>query len=156
VNAKEKPACVIDLATLTGAIKVGLGADIAGLFCNDDRLADDILDAGSYRGDVAWRMPLFQPYKQLLRSTFADYANASDGFAGAITAALFLELFTGDVPWAHLDIYSWKDGAGGAYAETGGNGQPVQMLTELLTRFAQSADGYDGQGPHEHEQDSND
>ncbi len=152
INSSEKPACVIDLATLTGAIKVGLGGEIAGLFCNDDRLADDILDAGSYRGDLAWRMPLFQPYKALLRSTFADYANASDGFAGAITAALFLELFTGDIPWAHLDIYSWKDGAGGAYSETGGNGQPVQMLTELLTRFAQSADGYDGE---EHE-DSND
>lgn len=143
VNSDEKPACVIDLATLTGAIKVGLGSEIAGLFCNDDRLADDILDAGSYRGDLAWRMPLFQPYKQLLRSTFADYANASDGYAGAITAALFLELFTSDVPWAHLDIYSWKDGAGGAYSETGGSGQPVQMLTELLTRFAQSADGFE-------------
>jgi len=149
VNNPEKPACVIDLATLTGAIKVGLGGEIAGLFSNDDRLADDILDAGSYRGDLAWRMPLFQPYKQMLRSTFADYANASDGFAGAITAALFLELFVGDVPWAHLDIYSWKDGAGGAYTEGGGNGQPVQMLTELLTRFAQSADGFQDEDSHD-------
>jgi leucyl aminopeptidase len=142
INAPDKPAAVIDLATLTGAIKVGLGGEIAGLFCNDDKLADNILDAGSYRGDLAWRMPLFQPYKAMLRSTFADYANASDGFAGAITAALFLELFVGDVPWAHLDIYSWKDSAGGAYSEAGGNGQPVQMLTELLTRFALSADGF--------------
>jgi leucyl aminopeptidase len=142
INASEKPAAVIDLATLTGAIKVGLGGEIAGLFCNDDKLANAILDAGSYRGDLAWRMPLFQPYKTMLRSSFADYANASDGFAGAITAALFLELFVGQIPWAHLDIYSWKDGAGGAYSESGGNGQPVQMLTELLTRFAESADGF--------------
>lgn len=147
INHSEKPAAVIDLATLTGAIKVGLGGEIAGLFSNDDKLATAILDAGSYRGDLAWRMPLFQPYKSMLRSTFADYANASDGFAGAITAALFLELFVGDVPWAHLDIYSWKDGAGGAYSEGGGSGQPVQMLTEVLTRFAQSADGFED--PHE-------
>lgn len=140
ISQNEKPAAVIDLATLTGAIKVGLGGEIAGLFSNNDALADALLDAGTYKGDLAWRMPLFQPYKAMLRSTFADYANASEGFAGAITAALFLELFTGKVPWAHLDIYSWKDGAGGPYSESGGNGQPVQMLAEFLTRLSESAD----------------
>ncbi len=137
----DKPAAVIDLATLTGAIKVGLGGEIAGLFSNNDTLADALLDAGTYKGDLAWRMPLFAPYKAMLRSTFADYANASDGFAGAITAALFLEFFVGKIPWAHLDIYSWRDAAGGAYSEAGGNGQPVQMLAEFLTRISESADG---------------
>ena len=137
----DQPACVIDLATLTGAIKVGLGADIAGLFSNHDRLADALLDAGAYKGDLAWRMPLYQPYKSMLRSNFADFANATDGFAGAITAALFLQLFTGKIAWAHLDIYSWKDSSGGAYSECGGNGQPVQMLAEFLTRISESADG---------------
>lgn len=141
-TGEDKPCAVIDLATLTGAIKVGLGGEIAGLFSNNDSLADKLSDAGAYKGDLAWRMPLFQPYKAMLRSTFADYANSSDGFAGAITAALFLELFVGETPWAHLDIYSWKDGAGGAYSEGGGNGQPVQMLVEFFTRISESADGF--------------
>ena len=136
VTQSEKPSCVIDLATLTGAIKVGLGADIAGLFCNNDVLAETVFEAGADRGDLCWPMPLFQSYKSLLRSNVADYANASDGFAGAITAALFLEFFVKDIPWAHLDIYAWKDAAGGPYAEGGGNGQPVQALAEFLTRVA--------------------
>ncbi|RYZ76212.1 MAG: leucyl aminopeptidase family protein, partial [Proteobacteria bacterium] len=132
----DAPAAVINLATLTGAIKVGLGGDIAGLFSNSDALANALSGAGLSRGELSWRMPLFQPYKALLRSTFADYANASDGFAGAITAALFLELFVGQTAWAHLDIYAWKDSAGGAYAEAGGNGQSVQMLAEFLTQMS--------------------
>lgn len=132
----DAPQAVIDIATLTGAIKVGLGAEIAGLFSNNDDLADQLEAAGLAKGDLSWRMPLFQQYKSLFRSTFADYANASDGFGGAITAALFLELFVRDVPWAHLDIYAWKDGSGGPFAESGGNGQPVQALAEFLTRFA--------------------
>lgn len=132
----DAPEAVINFATLTGAIKVGLGADIAGLFSNSDALANALTTSGTECGEYMWRMPLFQPYKALLRSTFADYANASDGFAGAITAALFLELFVGQTAWAHLDIYAWKDGAGGAYSESGGNGQSVQMLADFLTRLA--------------------
>src|SRR5206468_2756755 len=126
VTQDEKPEAVINLATLTGAIKVGLGADIAGLFSNDDQLSDKLLACAQHRGDLAWRMPLFQNYKTMLKSTFADFANAGDGFAGAITAALFLQQFVKDVPWAHWDIYSWKDSAGGAWAEAGGSGQPLQ------------------------------
>jgi leucyl aminopeptidase len=136
-TGNDAPRAIINLATLTGAIKVGLGADIAGLFSNSDELANAITEAGVKTGEFSWRMPLFQPYKTLLRSTFADYSNASDGFAGAITAALFLEFFVGQVPWAHLDIYAWKDSADGAYSESGGNGQSVQMLASLLTRYAQ-------------------
>jgi leucyl aminopeptidase len=130
----DEPEAVINIATLTGAIKVGLGGEVAGLFCNRDDLANELLKAGQTRGDLAWRMPLYQPYKTLFRSTFADYANASDGFAGAITAALFLELFVRNKPWAHLDIYAWREGAGGAWSEAGGSGQPVQALSEFLIR----------------------
>jgi leucyl aminopeptidase len=144
VNQKgeDAPGCLIDLATLTGAIKVGLGSEIAGLFTNSDDLAREIFDAGLKRGDLSWRMPLYQPYRRSLNSPFADHVNASDGFGGAITAALFLELFNknedkGHVPWAHLDIYAWKDSAAGAWIEGGGSGQGVLALTEVLARFVQ-------------------
>lgn len=140
-KAEDVPACLIDIATLTGAIKVGLGTEIAGLFTNSDDLAREIFDAGLKRGDLSWRMPLFQPYKSGLRSNFADYVNsAAGGFGGAITAALFLELFakTEDgpsLPWAHLDIYAWRDGASGAWTEAGGSGQGVLSMSEVLSRF---------------------
>lgn len=134
---EDEPAAVINIATLTGAIKVGLGSEIAGLFTNSDDLAREITEAGRRRGDLSWRMPLFQPYKSMLRSTFGDYSNCSEGgFGGAITAALFLELFVKGKPWAHLDVYAWKDGASGAWAESGGNGQPVLALSEVLARLA--------------------
>jgi leucyl aminopeptidase len=133
----DQPSAVINLATLTGAIKVGLGADIAGLFSNNDDLAKLLNDSSLAMGDLMWRMPLFQPYRSSLRSTFGDVANASDGgFGGAITAALFLEPFVKKTPWAHLDIYAWKDSAGGAWSEAGGSGQPVQALSDFLTKLA--------------------
>ncbi len=133
----DKPSAVINLATLTGAIKVGLGAEIAGLFSNSDRLSGILSESGLAYGDLMWRMPLFQTYRGQLKSTFADVSNCSDGsFGGAITAALFLEPFVRNTPWAHLDIYAWKDGAGGAWAEAGGSGQPVLGLAEALTRLA--------------------
>jgi leucyl aminopeptidase len=135
-SAEEKPHAIINLATLTGAIKVGLGSDIAGLFCNHDDLAKGLFYSGLATGDLMWRMPLFQPYKSMLKSTFADHQNSADGFAGAITAALFLELFVRDLPWAHLDIYAWKDAASGACSESGANGQSVQALAEFLDVFA--------------------
>ena len=136
-SGTDKPRAVINVATLTGAIKVGLGAEIAGLFANNDHLANVLTDAGLQRGDFMWRMPLFQAYRSQFKSTFADCSNCADGsFGGAITAALFLESFVKDVPWAHLDVYSWKDSAGGAWAEAGGNGQPVQALAEALTQMA--------------------
>lgn len=137
LTSSEPPVAILDLATLTGAIKVALGADIAGLFSNHDALSELIDLAGRESGELTWRMPLYQPYKASLKSTFGDFANASDGFAGAITAALFLQQFVGKTPWAHLDIYSWKDAAGGAYAENGGSGQGVQLLACLLERWAE-------------------
>lgn len=133
----DKPEVVINIATLTGAIKVGLGAQIAGLFSNNNNLSKVLFDSGVARGDLMWRMPLYQSYRSQLKSDFADVSNCSEGgFGGAITAALFLESFVKDIPWAHLDIYAWKDSAGGAWTEKGGSGQPVLALTEALTRMA--------------------
>jgi leucyl aminopeptidase len=129
----ELPDCVIDVATLTGAIKVALGADVAGLFSNHDELAQDLQLAGAQAGDYCWRMPLVQKYAGSLNSHFADFANCSDGFGGAIIAALFLEKFVGQkVPWAHLDIYSWNDRPSGSLSSVGGSGQGVQILIEFL------------------------
>lgn len=132
VTQKNAPDAVINVATLTGAIKVGLGSQIAGLFSNDQDLAHGIEAASQSSGDLCWQMPLFQKYRSGLNSGVADMANATDGYGGAITAALFLESFVRETPWAHLDIYAWKDGPDGAHAEGGGSGQAVQSLSFFL------------------------
>ncbi len=132
IKSKEAPACVIDVATLTGAIKVALGADVPGLFSNNDSLAAEIQKASHHAGEVCWRIPLVQKYSNQLTSSFAHLANASEGFGGAITAALFLEKFVGEVPWAHLDIYSWNDKPSGGLAAVGGSGQGVQLLASYI------------------------
>jgi leucyl aminopeptidase len=131
-KADDDPEIVIDVATLTGAIKVALGGEIAGLFCNDDTLADDLNRAGQESGDLNWRMPLYGRYTSGFGTPFADIVNAVDGFAGAITAALFLEKFTRQKPWAHLDIYAWNDKSGGPLTFSGGSGQAVQCLVQFL------------------------
>lgn len=134
VGAKgsDEPEAVIDVATLTGAIKVGLGSDIAGLFSNDDELAYELTKAGQRAGDLNWRMPLYEKYFTELSSPFADFKNSGGSFGGAITAALFLQKFVKGKRWAHLDVYAWADKAGGAMASAGGSGQPVQCLIEFL------------------------
>ncbi len=128
----DEAEVVIDVATLTGAIKVGLGAEIAGLFSNDDELAAALTKAGQRGGDLNWRMPLFEKYWAELSSPFADCKNSGGGFGGAITAALFLQKFVRGKKWAHLDVYAWTDKAQGALLSSGGNGQPVQCLIEFL------------------------
>ncbi len=131
-KGKDEPEIVLNFATLTGACKVALGSDIAGLFSNDDELAEEIHSAGITTGDLNWRLPLFQKYTAGFSSNFADMVNATDGFGGAITAALFLEKFVRQKPWAHLDIYAWTDKAQGGLSSAGGNGQPVQAMIEFL------------------------
>ncbi len=101
---KFKPKFMINLATLTGAIMVGLGTEYAGLFSNDDVLANDLLEAGQISGEKLWRMPLDKAYDKMIDSQFADMKNTGGRFGGAITAAQFLQRFVNDVPWAHLDI----------------------------------------------------
>lgn len=132
-TGKDKPAMVIDLATLTGAMRVALGLKVAGFFSTDVDLAQDLASAAAEMGDPMWQMPLVADYEPLLKSTFADISNAASvGFGGAITAALFLKRFVGDVPWAHIDMMAWVDKREGAFAEPGGNGQLVQALAAYL------------------------
>jgi leucyl aminopeptidase len=137
------PVALIDLSTLTGAMRVAVGTEIAGMFANHDGLADLALSSGQKAGDPAWRIPLWDNYKTQLKSSFADLANASDsGFGGAITAALFLQKFLKhQIPWLHFDLYCWSDRANGAIGDSGGNGQGVQMMVSLLERISQGTFG---------------
>lgn len=106
----EKPDLLIDMATLTGAARVALGPDLPALFSNDEELAAAVLRHGEREGDPLWRLPLHKPYDSWLESKVADLNNvSSNGFAGAITAALFLQRFVEPgVPWLHLDLYGWN------------------------------------------------
>ncbi len=142
VTRKERPSHLIDVATLTGAIKVALGAEVAGLFCNDDKMAEQLHKAGATINEPNWRMPLVSKYFSSLSSTFADFRNSAEGFGGAITAALFLEKFAdvkddnaklkkAPIKWAHLDVYCWNDRPTGPFSQ-GGSGQPVQTLIQWL------------------------
>jgi len=129
---KDEPQMIVDVATLTGAIKAGLGAEIAGLFSNHDGLAEELNRAGTQMGELNWRMPLYSKYNVGTDTPFADIANCVDGFGGAVTAALFLEKFVKEKPWAHLDIYAWNDRPKGALSFAGGSGQSVQTLIQFL------------------------
>jgi leucyl aminopeptidase len=138
VTNKIKPDFLIDVATLTGAIKTTLGLEIAGLFSNQDDLAERLLRAAQESGDLAWRIPLYSRYASQFSTPFADLVNAVDGWAGPITAALFLEKFVRGVPWAHFDIYGWSDKANGVQAHPGGNGQMVSLINQFVRTLAQS------------------
>jgi leucyl aminopeptidase len=125
---RYKPKAVIDLATLTGACVVALGAHASGLYANQDELAEELLAAGTESHDRAWRMPLWQDYHKQLSSNFADLANIGGPGGGSITAACFLSQFAEKYPWAHLDI------AGAAWDSSpkGATGRPVALLTRYL------------------------
>lgn len=106
----EKPDLMVDFATLTGAARVALGTEVPGFFCNDDTTATGLQTHSEQECDPIWRLPLHQPYRELLDSRIADMVNsASTGFGGAITAALFLQAFVpDDIPWAHFDLMAWN------------------------------------------------
>ncbi len=107
--AEERPQLLIDFATLTGAARVAVGPEISAMFCNDDSLATGIAQAGKAVDDPVWPMPLHDGYGHLLQSKMADTLNsASSPYAGAITAALFLRKFIGEIPWAHFDIMAYN------------------------------------------------
>ena len=131
-----KPAAVVDIATLTGACVIALGAVRSGLFSSDDTLAQRLLTAGEVAQDLAWRMPLDDEYAEGLKSNFADVANIAGRAGGAITAAKFLQRFTAKFPWAHLDIAgtAWKSGAA-----KGSTGRPVGLLLQFLLAQAEPA-----------------
>jgi leucyl aminopeptidase len=134
----ERPALLIDLATLTGAARTALGPDLPALFANDDATAEALVAAGRDEADPLWRLPLWAPYRKLLDSKIADINNASDSsFAGAITAALFLKEFVDPtVPWIHIDTYAWNPTARPGRPE-GGEALALRALHRLIrARFA--------------------
>jgi leucyl aminopeptidase len=134
-----KPKFMVDLATLTGAIRVSLGLEIAGLFSNNDELAERLLAAGKAEGEELWRMPMGDRFDKMIDSPIADMKNIGGAFGGSITAAQFIQRFVNKVPWAHLDI------AGTAWAEEartstpkGASGFGVRLLNRLVADHYES------------------
>ncbi|MBL8587659.1 MAG: leucyl aminopeptidase [Methylobacteriaceae bacterium] len=139
VQTKFKPTFMIDLATLTGAILVALAQEHAGLFSNDDELADRLLAAGKATGETCWRMPLGPGYDKMIDSKFADMKNSAGRHGGSSTAAQFLKRFVGETAWAHLDIAG--TGMGSPQSDVNqswGSGWGVRLLDRLV------ADHYEG------------
>lgn len=124
-----KPAVVVDIATLTGACVIALGAHLSAVMSNDDELAAEIEEAGRRAEDRAWHMPMAEEYHDQLKSNFADFQNSCGREGGAITAACFLAKFTEGLRWAHLDIAgtAWLGGA-----QKGSTGRPVPLLVDFL------------------------
>jgi leucyl aminopeptidase len=133
--AEQKPTMIVDAATLTGACMIALGEEIWGVMGTDRALIRDLIDCGRESGEPGWELPLWAPYRKQIRSSVADVKNIGDRYGGAITAALFLKEFVGDVPWAHMDI------AGTAFAEKAGDywprgatGNPVRTIIRFVER----------------------
>ena len=131
--SEKEPRVIVDTATLTGACMVALGEELWGVFGTDRGLVRDLLAAGDAAGEPGWELPLYRPYRRLIDSPVADVKNIGKRYGGAITAALFLADFVGDVPWAHVDI------AGPAFAEKAGDlfpkgatGVPVRTLVAYV------------------------
>jgi leucyl aminopeptidase len=136
VNTRFKPKFMVDLATLTGAIIIALGHEYAGLFSNDDRLADRLLKAGRATGEKVWRMPVGPEFDKQIESKFADMKNVGGRPAGSCTAALILSRFVDKTPWAHLDIAG--TGMGSPQNEINkswGSGFGVRLLDRLVADY---------------------
>jgi len=134
---EAKPELIIDFATLTGAARVALGTELPALFCNDDACADAILAAGTRTTDPLWRMPLWPGYRKMIEGKVADITNSPEGgYAGAITAALFLERFVpAGTQWAHIDVMAWNVASKPGRPE-GGEAMGLRAFTDmLLTRY---------------------
>lgn len=129
------PALVIDIATLTGACVVALGSVLTGLFTPDDKLAAELETAGQHSFDRVWRMPVIDDYQEQLDSPFADIGNIGGPKAGSVTAACFLQRFTREYRWAHLDVAgtAWNSGA-----NKGATGRPVPLLMQFLANRVQT------------------
>ena len=132
---EEEPQLLIDMATLTGAARVALGPDLPPFYTNDDSLAADLAAAALAQEDPLWRMPLWQPYDAKLASKIADMNNVTtDGFAGSITAALFLKRFVEKTAgWAHFDIFAWNP-ADRPHGPAGGEAQGIRALEQVISR----------------------
>ncbi len=132
---EEEPQMLIDMATLTGAARVALGPDLPPFYTDDDGLASDLAAAAKEQEDPLWRMPLWRPYDAKLSSRVADMNNVTtDGFAGSITAALFLRRFVEkSKSWAHFDIFAWNP-SDRPHGPTGGEAQGIRALEQVISR----------------------
>jgi leucyl aminopeptidase len=132
--AEQAPDLIVDFATLTGAARVALGPELPALFTNRDQLADHVIGSAELVGDPLWRLPLWRPYRRMLESYVADFANAGPSrHAGAITAALYLERFVPDNQnWMHLDTYAWNDGDRPGHPR-GGEAQGLRAFFRFLS-----------------------
>lgn len=130
------PDVLIDVATLTGACVVALGQGMSGYWTEDKHISESIEKASEISGEKTWRMPLFKPYDELLKSDCADTANIGNQWGGAITAALFLSKFVGDTPWMHLDIAGpfWAEKATG-YLAKGATGYGPRLLYRFISQW---------------------
>lgn len=136
-----KPRLMVDLATLTGAIMVALGKEYAGLFANDDKLAGDLIEAGSQTGELVWRLPLAKAYDKLIDSRIADMKNIGGRNAGAITAAQFLQRFVRDTPWAHIDVAGVAmDSTKTDVSQGWASGWGVRLLDRLIAEKHEKAE----------------
>ena len=126
---------LIDMATLTGAARVALGPDLPPFYTDDDGLASDLAAAAREMEDPLWRMPLWRPYDAKLSSKVADMNNVTtDGFAGSITAALFLRRFVEkSKSWAHFDIFAWNP-SDRPHGPIGGEAQGIRGLEQVISQ----------------------
>ena len=135
---EESPDLIVDVATLTGACMVALGEKVAGLFASDDAVADRVMAAAAHAGEPVWRLPLVEEYRSKIDSTVADMKNTGNRYGGAISAALMLERFVGDVPWAHLDVAGpARSESDEHYLTKGGTGFGVRTLVALAAQTAE-------------------
>ena len=134
--AELKPDAIVDIATLTGACQRALGSAMSGVMGNDDRFIGQVLDAGKATDEKVWQLPLERSYRKMLDSYIADMKNVGGADAGAITAALFLDEFTGGMPWAHIDIAGpmWAVSDAG-WLQRGGTAYGTRLLIELAESF---------------------
>jgi leucyl aminopeptidase len=124
---------IIDVATLTGACHVALGSLCSGAFANNQALADRVIAAGKETGELMWQLPMYEEYREQLKSDFADIKNIGNRYGGAITGAKFLEEFVGGTPWVHLDIAgTYETDKDKGYLVKGATGVPVRMLVNLV------------------------
>jgi len=129
---EDEPELIIDFATLTGAARVALGADLPAFFTDDDALANELMASSTTENDPVWRLPLWRPYESMLESKVADTNNVGGGQGGAITAALFMRKFVTARSWLHFDIFAWTASAKPGRPE-GGECQTARALYALLS-----------------------
>jgi leucyl aminopeptidase len=140
--SEESPDVIVDIATLTGAQLVALGARVYAVMSNDDALREQLVAAADAAGEQSWGMPLPPELRKSLDSEVADISNVGDRYGGMLTAGLFLQEFVPDgMAWAHLDIAgpAWNEGDAHGYTPKGGTGVPVRSLVQWLEGLAADA-----------------